>query len=187
MRRTAKSILSLVIFTSAVLWSLPLRSQDSPVSRNANDNDVVEKGRSVVGNVCVACHTNILRMLQVHRKSPAQWKDTVYSMVGRGAQVMPDEIDAVTSFLLVSAGNAQSATSAAPRQASGTLGNQTTGGEGRNLLERNCQQCHDLATASTKLRSEDWNAVIEKMLTYGVRLSATDQQKLIDYLNGLEK
>ena len=109
----------------------------------------------------------------------------MYSMVGRGAQVMPDEIDAVTSFLLVSAGNAQSATSAA--QASGTLGNQTTGGEGRNLLERNCQQCHDLATASTKLRSEDWNAVIEKMLTYGVRLSATDQQKLIDYLNGLEK
>jgi cytochrome c5 len=87
----------------------------------------------------------------------------------------------------VSEGNAQSPKSAAPRQPLGTLGNQATGGEGRNLLERNCQQCHDLATASTKLRSEDWNAVIEKMASYGARLSATDKQKLVDYLEGLEK
>ena len=187
MRQMTKSILNVVIFTSAAFWANSLLGQDAARNRTVNDNALAEKGRSVVVNVCVACHTNILRMVQVHKKSPAQWKDTVYSMIGRGAEVMPDEIDAVTSFLSTSAGNIESTTPAASRRASGTAGNQATGGEGRQLLERNCRQCHDLATASTKLPSEDWNAVIEKMVNYGVRLSATDKQKLIDYLQSLEK
>ena len=32
--------------------------------------------------------------------------------------------------------------------------------DGRAILQRTCQQCHDLATATTKLASEDWTAVI---------------------------
>jgi hypothetical protein len=53
----------------------------------------------------VACHTNILRMLQVHTKTPQQWRDTVYSMISRGAQVMPGEIEPVTAFLAANAGS----------------------------------------------------------------------------------
>jgi hypothetical protein len=52
----------------------------------------------VVGEICVACHTNILRMLQVHTKTPQQWGDMVYSMISRGAQAMPGEIEPVTVF-----------------------------------------------------------------------------------------
>jgi mono/diheme cytochrome c family protein len=187
LRRMTKSILNVVIFTTAVFWAISVLGQDAAAGRTANDNALAEKGRSVVVNVCVACHTNILRIVQVHKKSPAQWKDTVYSMIGRGAQVMPDEIDAVASFLSAGAVYIQSPTPAASRQGSGTPRNQAAGGEGRQLLEQNCQQCHDLATASTKLRSEEWNGVIEKMVNYGARVSATDKQKLIDYLDGLEK
>jgi mono/diheme cytochrome c family protein len=148
----------------------------------------VEKGRQVVGQVCVACHTNILKMVQVHRQSPEQWKDTVYSMIGRGAQVMPDEIEAVTAFLAASAGgNGQptNRTSNAGRPARDDQ--QMPEGEGKAILQRTCQQCHDLATASTKLASEEWSAVIAKMMTYGAKLTPADQQKLIAYLNGLAK
>jgi hypothetical protein len=38
------------------------------------------------------------RMLQVHKQTAPQWKDTVYFRISRGAQVMPDEIDAVAGL-----------------------------------------------------------------------------------------
>lgn len=148
----------------------------------------VEKGREVVGQVCVACHTNILRMVQVHRQSPEQWKDTVYSMIGRGAQVMPDEVEAVTAFLASNAGgNGQPTNRTANVGRPGRDDQQMPEGEGKAILQRTCQQCHDLATASAKLPSEEWSAVIVKMMTYGAKLTPADQQKLIAYLNGLAK
>ena len=148
----------------------------------------VEKGREVVGQVCVACHTNILRMVQVHRQSPEQWKDTVYSMIGRGAQVMPDEVEAVTAFLASNAGgNGQPTNRTANAGRPGRDDQQMPEGEGKAILQRTCQQCHDLATASAKLPSEEWSAVIVKMMTYGAKLTPADQQKLIAYLNGLAK
>ena len=52
-----------------------------------------------MGQTCVACHTNILRMVQIHKQTPEQWRKTVYLMIGRGAQIMPDEIDAVAAYL----------------------------------------------------------------------------------------
>ena len=64
----------------------------------------IEKGRVVVAQVCTTCHTTLGRMLQVHKQTPEQWKDLVYFMISRGAQVMPDEIDAVTAFLASTAG-----------------------------------------------------------------------------------
>lgn len=64
----------------------------------------VEKGRAVVAQACTTCHTTLGRMLQAHKQTPEQWKDTVYFMIGRGAQVMPDEIEAVAAFLTATAG-----------------------------------------------------------------------------------
>jgi mono/diheme cytochrome c family protein len=60
----------------------------------------VEKGRAVVAQVCTTCHTTLGRMLQVHKQTREQWRDLVFFMISRGAQVMPDEIDAVTAFLV---------------------------------------------------------------------------------------
>lgn len=77
-----------------------------PVAGNAQggDDPRVEKGRVVVAQVCTTCHTTLGRMLQVHKQTPQQWKDLVYFMISRGAQVMPDEIDAVTAFLAANSG-----------------------------------------------------------------------------------
>jgi len=77
-----------------------------PVTAIAQDESQaqIEKGRAVVAQVCTTCHTTLGRMLQVHKQTPEQWKDLVYFMISRGAQVMPDEIDAVTAFLATTAG-----------------------------------------------------------------------------------
>jgi mono/diheme cytochrome c family protein len=76
-----------------------------PVAARAQGDDPqVEKGRVVVGQVCTTCHTTLGRMLQVHKQTREQWRELVFFMISRGAQVMPDEIDAVTAFLVSTAG-----------------------------------------------------------------------------------
>jgi mono/diheme cytochrome c family protein len=71
----------------------------STVSSSDAQSPDIEKGRLVVAQACTTCHTTLGRMLQVHKQTAPQWKDTVYFMISRGAQVMPDEIDAVAAFL----------------------------------------------------------------------------------------
>ena len=68
------------------------------------DDPQIEKGRVVVAQVCTTCHTTLGRMLQVHKQTREQWKELVFFMISRGAQVMPDEIDAVTAFLVANSG-----------------------------------------------------------------------------------
>jgi mono/diheme cytochrome c family protein len=72
--------------------------------RAQGDDPQVEKGRAVVAQVCTTCHTTLGRMLQVHKQTREQWRALVFFMISRGAQVMPDEIDAVTAFLVSTAG-----------------------------------------------------------------------------------
>ena len=112
-------------------------------------------------------------MVQVHKQTAEQWKDTVYFMISRGAQVMPDEIEPVTAFLTATAGSN-------PRPS----GRGRPGADGTGILERNCQQCHELATASNKPAAQEWSAVVARMMIYGARLTPAEQQTLIAYLNG---
>jgi cytochrome c5 len=149
-----------------------------------------EKGREAVGEVCVACHTNILRMVQIHKESPAEWGDTVYSMIARGAQLSPDEIEAVIAYLAANGGTGANTTGGSPQentQGPRARAQQTPEAEARAILQRSCQQCHDLATASTKKSSENWNQVMAKMIGYGAKLSSADEQKLTEYLEGIAK
>jgi mono/diheme cytochrome c family protein len=111
-------------------------------------------------------------MIQVHKQTPEQWKDTVYFMISRGAQIMPDEIEPVVAYLASASGNNAQ-----------TRGRQTAELDGAAILQRNCQQCHELAVASKKADSENWDVVVTRMMTYGARLTPDDRQKLIEYLS----
>jgi cytochrome c5 len=192
MRRKRMRVPSLVVWNLLVWLSGACVSQEimtAQVSANPQSAEQAQiaKGREVVGEACVACHTNILRMMQVHKQSADQWKDTVYSMIGRGAQIMPDEIGPVIVFLIADSGRSGE-TSPRTSNAGRPAGReQPPEAEGRAILQRTCQQCHDLATASTKPPSEDWNAVVARMTGYGARLTPADQQKLVEYLNSLAR
>jgi len=150
------------------------------------DQAQMEKGRQVVAEVCSACHTTITRMVQVHKQTPDEWKSTVYFMISRGAQVMPDEIEVVVAYLAATGGKGAAQATNAGRGAA-ARGGQTAQADGRVIFQQTCQQCHELAMASSKMPSEEWSAVIARMMTYGARLSASDQQRLTEYLNGLTK
>jgi cytochrome c5 len=192
-RRKQNKILSLVIWNLA-LWisAVPLATRAAAqVSANvSNDQQAqIEKGRQVVAQTCATCHTTIVRMVQVHKQSAEQWKDTVYFMISRGAQIMPDEVESVTAYLAAASASSPAITQtpAGGRPGARGAGQQTPEGDGAALLRRTCQQCHELATASTKLPSEEWSAVIARMIAYGAKLTPADQQNLTGYLNGLAK
>jgi mono/diheme cytochrome c family protein len=92
-----------------VLW-MPVAAR----AQGATDPQI-EKGRVVVAQVCTTCHTTLGRMLQVHKQTREQWRELVFFMISRGAQVMPDEIDAVTAFLVANSGRERPA-AASPGQ-----------------------------------------------------------------------
>src|SRR5258705_6122709 len=82
-----------------------------PASASAEGGEEarIARVRQVVAQACTTCHTTLVRMLQVHKQTAEQWKDTVYFMISRGAQVMPDEIEAVAAFLAATSGNGRPA------------------------------------------------------------------------------
>ncbi len=154
------------------------------VSAGAQSQADIEKGRVAVGQACVQCHN--LRGIQSQRKSPEQWKDTVYSMISRGGMVLPDEIEAIAAYLVANFG---------PNSPKPSLSTQAPGGavqlpdaEGRAILQRSCTQCHDLQTAIGKTASrEEWGQIIGRMAETGARVTQAEQQTLIQYLIGLAR
>jgi mono/diheme cytochrome c family protein len=89
----------IALIAIAFVMLIPIAGQGQ-----SGDDPQVEKGRAVVAQVCTTCHTTLGRMLQVHKQTKEQWRDLVFFMISRGAQVMPDEIGAVTAFLVANSG-----------------------------------------------------------------------------------
>jgi cytochrome c5 len=58
-------------------------------------------------------------------------------------------------------------------------------GPNRDVVSRACQACHDLSmvVAATGLSREGWNATIEEMISYGMRVTSDDRAKILDYLS----
>jgi hypothetical protein len=58
-------------------------------------------------------------------------------------------------------------------------------GPNRDVVSRACQACHDLSmvVAATGLSREGWNATIEEMISYGMRVDKEDREKILDYLS----
>ena len=150
----------------------------------------IDKGRQAVGQACAPCHGNILRVLQIHRKSAAEWRDTVFSMIGRGAQILPEEVEPLTAYLTATAGprpptgaGQAAAKPAASPPAGSTTTNSALEAEGKAIMGRQCARCHDLETAMRKPASDNWAAVLDRMVTYGAEIGPADRQKLVEYLN----
>ena len=58
-------------------------------------------------------------------------------------------------------------------------------GHNRDVVSRECQACHDLSmvVAATGLSREGWNATIEEMISYGMRVTSDERTKILDYLS----
>lgn len=183
-----RTILPLTLWIVVVWMAAPIDGSGTaaPVARGAQSSQQsqIEKGRVAVTQVCVGCHGNgggIMRMLEVREKSAEEWRETVYRMIGRGAQVLPDEIEPLTAYL------ASSTRRGRPQAAPATTTQDQPGTEANAILARRCQRCHDLETATTKPAAEEWPAVIDRMIRLGATVTGAEQQTLIAYLAGLKK
>ena len=173
-----------VVSILAVYLTAAATAQVSPAA--SADQAQIEKGRQVVMQACAACHANIGAMLQGYRQPPERWRATVYYMISRGAQVMPDEIEPVIAYVVATATGpvrTQAGRGGGGRGGGNANAELSAGGQGRAIFERACVQCHDAATASTKMPSETWNEVVRRMVSYGARVSSAEQQTLLGYLD----
>ena len=57
----------------------------------------IGEGSALVSELCTKCH-NLDEVVRL-RQSREGWEDTVYSMVGRGAPIFPDEVDVIIDYL----------------------------------------------------------------------------------------
>src|SRR5262245_18033059 len=56
-------------------------------------------------------------------------------------------------------------------------------GPNKALAKKICGSCHDTEMVAVNGRSrENWNGTIDEMIGYGMQISATDREQLLDYL-----
>jgi mono/diheme cytochrome c family protein len=181
--RSSMGTLALVVWMVGVWLSAAnqaVGAAQAPAAPAA-DQAQIEAGRKAVGQACTGCHENILRVVELHRKSADDWRRTVYSMIGRGAHILPEEVEPLTAFLTSVAGRGVPRRTAAAAPAQAPAG---ADAEVRAILQRQCTRCHDLSVVtSAKPAGGDWKAVIARMRSYGAELSAGDEAKLLASLS----
>jgi cytochrome c5 len=126
-------------------------------------------GRDIIATACTQCHT-LSVILSMHN-GPTGWRNHVYNMVLRGAQITPREADTVLNYLAANFGPGQQLAPAKPI----TL----PAGPGKELVETRCGLCHDLERITAARRQKrEWNEVVAAMFErYGT--PAPDEAKAI--------
>src|SRR5882672_7155248 len=145
-------LLPIALITLGLSAAAPLRAQ-SPGALPQGD------GRDLAATACSQCHS--LNVLMAGRDGPVGWKNHVYNMVLRGAQLTPREADTVIQYLAANFGPGAQMPAAAKAVA-------LPGGIGKDLVETRCATCHDLErVAGVKRPKRDWPAVVANMVTRG--------------------
>jgi cytochrome c5 len=57
-------------------------------------------------------------------------------------------------------------------------------GPNREVVSRECQACHDLSmvVAAAGLSRDGWDALMDEMTSYGMRITAEERAKIVEYL-----
>jgi cytochrome c5 len=132
------------------------------------------EGRDLVALACSQCHS--LAPLLAGRDGPGGWRDHVYNMVLRGAQLTPREADTVIQYLAANFGPGTAP--AAPAKAI-TLPN----GDGKDLVEARCAGCHDLERVTiVKRRKQDWPFIVGNMVARGAAATPEETRTIAAYL-----
>jgi hypothetical protein len=139
------------------------------------------RGQEAVGKACVQCHA--LRPVTLQRKTAEGWRDTVHGMIGRGAQVMPDEIEPMVAYLAASFGPESASQPGAGSSRAASATGALPDGAGRAVITQRCAPCHDLEVVTkTRQSRTQWVATLQKMKSLGAMLSAEEEKVVTSYL-----
>ena len=152
------------------------------------------EGKAIAVENCQACH-KLTNLTKAH-KSLDDWKDTVETMIERGANVPADKIDTLVKYLAQNFGP-QSATApasgaaappapassanAAPAAAAKPV--ELPEGDGKAIATENCQACHKLTNVTRARKSlDEWKDTVQTMIDRGANVPADKLDILLQYL-----
>jgi mono/diheme cytochrome c family protein len=156
--------------TALLYCAAPLEAQNSEPQLPPGD------GATIVAEVCSQCHSlNAVTQLREGRRA---WRDTVYDMILRGAQVEPADVDRVVNYLTLHFG--------AGMLLAGPPGPpvKLPDGPGKKLVGDTCVLCHSLDRALAGKRSKgQWERIIAQMEYLGAPLSPDNAKIVTNYLS----
>jgi cytochrome c5 len=161
-------------------------------------------GKPIATEYCQTCH-KLTNLTKAH-KDLDDWKDTISTMIERGAAIPPDKVDTLAQYLAKNFGPkdaapAGSAPAAAPAASPATPGAPVPSsgasapasasaapvvlpdGDGKNIATENCQACHKL-TNLTKAHKDldDWKDTVQTMIDRGANVPPDKVDILVQYL-----
>ena len=153
---------------AALSAAAPLRAQ------TFNPNALPEgEGRELVAAACATCHPAVA-FTRVREGSDA-WRAQVYDMILRGAQLGPDEVDTVVTYLATNFGPGINVPEGRPT----TLPD----GAGKDLVAAQCSACHGLDRVTAAKRSRaGWKEVLARMKFLGASYSPDEERTIASYL-----
>ena len=204
--RAGDEVQHMYALRTAALW--PVAAQDAgqapPPAAAAPAPQPVElpegEGKAIATEYCQMCH-KLTNLTKAH-KDLDDWKDTIHTMVDRGASVPDDKIDVLAKYLAAnfgpkpaaSAGNAPAAPDApssrtpdaATPSAPASPAKVTTElpeGDGKAIATENCQACHKLTNLMKAHKSvDDWKETVQTMIDRGANVPADQVDTLVQYL-----
>jgi cytochrome c5 len=161
-------------------------------------------GKPIATEFCQTCHklTNLTRA----HKNLDDWKDTIHTMIDRGADIPDDKIDTLAQYLAknfgpkdaAAAANAPAATPATapatPAPAPDASAPATPvpakaavvelpDGDGKAIATENCQACHKLTNLTKAHKNlDDWKDTVQTMIDRGANVPADQIDTLVQYL-----
>jgi mono/diheme cytochrome c family protein len=132
-------------------------------------------GRDIVAAACTQCH-QAGPIIQL-RMGEAAWRQRVYNMILRGAQIGPDEIDDVVKYLAANFG--PGVPIPGPATPSVTLPDRP----GADLVAGACGICHGVDRVIAVARpGRQWQAIVDRMVAMGAPIDAGQAKQIIAYL-----
>jgi cytochrome c5 len=156
-------------------------------------------GKPIATEFCQMCH-KLTNLTKAH-KNLDDWKDTIHTMIDRGASIPDDKIDTLAQYLVTNFGpkdaapaaNAPAAASAAqaPTPAAAAPSTPATAkavvelpdGDGKAIATENCQACHKLTNLTKAHKNlDDWKDTVQTMIDRGANVPAEQVDILVQYL-----
>ena len=157
-------------------------------------------GKPIATEFCQDCH-RLTNLTKAH-KNLDDWKDTIHTMIDRGARIPDEKIDPLAAYLTTNFGPkdasapaagspaaAPAAPAAAPdASASGAPAAakavvELPDGDGKAIATENCQACHKLTNLTKAHKSlDDWKDTVQTMIDRGANVPPDKIDTLVQYL-----
>ncbi len=166
--------------------SPPKASSQKEATASAATTPSEGHGKELVETVCTQCHgLNLISSSGL--RSRGEWENIVGEMIAMGAPLLDDEIAIVAEYLTAqfgpeaSSGSSASASSQSAANVSGA--SSLPAGEGKEIVEIVCAQCHGLNNVTTARRTrEEWESVVSDMVARGAPLLIDEIDTVAGYL-----